>query len=172
MNRSSEPAEAAPKRQSLSQEWSRARGFSTLFAAREFGVKFYRYQARIPVKSLTGHEAFLLTRTFGDEGRYRFPKGVRPGMTLYGFQQARAAIQRLRSVVVVEGAADVIACHRAGLTNVVGSFTSGLTAVQRAILEIAADEAVLWWDGDDAGMDAGALAARLRIPAAWPRLCR
>lgn len=74
--------------------------------------------------------------------------------TLYGIRQAARSIQRERQAVIVEGYTDVIACHQAGLTNVVGTLGTALTAGHARVLRRLCESVVLLFDGDDAGQRA------------------
>ena len=71
--------------------------------------------------------------------------------TLYGLHQAARAIQSKRVVVVTEGYTDVIACHQAGITNVVATLGTALTPGHATVLRRLCDTVVLLFDGDDAG---------------------
>ncbi|MHC4975362.1 MAG: DNA primase [Planctomycetota bacterium] len=74
--------------------------------------------------------------------------------TLYGIHQASRAIQKQRSTIIVEGYTDVIACHQAGITNVVGTLGTSLTPKHASILRRLCDRVVLLFDGDEAGAKA------------------
>ena len=72
--------------------------------------------------------------------------------TLYGLDAAKAEARRQSEVVIVEGYFDTIACHQAGLTNVVASMGTALTEDQYRTLEgMNLDRAVVLFDGDSAG---------------------
>lgn len=81
--------------------------------------------------------------------------------TLFGLHLASRAIQTQRSVVVVEGYTDVIACHEAGLTNVVATLGTALTTGHAATLRRLCDTIVLLFDGDDAGRAAATRAVQV-----------
>lgn len=70
---------------------------------------------------------------------------------LYGIRQASRSIQRERVAVIVEGYTDVIACHQAGVTNVVATLGTALTLGHAKVLRRLCDAVVLLFDGDDAG---------------------
>jgi len=71
--------------------------------------------------------------------------------TLYAFDQARDPIRRSQTAVIVEGYMDCIACHQAGLTNVVATLGTALTEDHVKFLERFAKRIVLLYDGDTAG---------------------
>ncbi len=73
---------------------------------------------------------------------------------LYGIHAARPAIVEAKSVVVTEGYTDVIACHQAGITNVVATLGTSLTAEHARALSRLATRVVLLFDGDIAGRKA------------------
>ena len=73
------------------------------------------------------------------------------GQTLYGLHLARQAIRQHEQVIVVEGYTDVLACHRQGVTHVVGTLGTALTDRHVGQLRGAVKEAVLVFDSDEAG---------------------
>lgn len=74
--------------------------------------------------------------------------------TLYGLNLAKRAIEEANQVIITEGYTDVIACHQAGLTNVVGTMGTALTNEHALILSRWCDSIVLLFDGDSAGIQA------------------
>ncbi|MEZ6318351.1 MAG: DNA primase [Phycisphaerales bacterium] len=73
---------------------------------------------------------------------------------LYGLHQAARSIQKQGVAVVVEGYTDVIACHQAGVTNVVGTLGTALTPGHATLLKRLCPAVVLLFDGDEAGQRA------------------
>lgn len=74
--------------------------------------------------------------------------------TLYAFDQARDEIRTSKVAVVVEGYMDCIACHQAGVRNVVATLGTALTEDHVKFLKRFCDRVVLVYDGDQAGRDA------------------
>lgn len=81
-------------------------------------------------------------------------QAFRKSTTLYGINHAARAIKRERTAVIVEGYTDVIACHQAGVENVVGTLGTALTKGHATVLRRLCDTVVLLFDGDDAGIKA------------------
>ncbi|MCA9062239.1 MAG: DNA primase [Planctomycetaceae bacterium] len=73
---------------------------------------------------------------------------------LYAFDRARAPIGKFGTVIVVEGYMDVIACHQAGVENVVATLGTALTEEHVRFLRRFAKRVVLNYDGDTAGQNA------------------
>jgi DNA primase len=71
--------------------------------------------------------------------------------TLYALAQASREIQARRTAVVTEGYTDAIACHQAGIGNVVATLGTALTREHGAVLRRMCDRVVLLFDGDEAG---------------------
>ena len=72
--------------------------------------------------------------------------------TLYALDLAKAEARRQSEAVIVEGYFDAIACHQAGLTNVVASMGTALTEDQyRTLDDLHLERAVVAFDGDAAG---------------------
>ena len=73
------------------------------------------------------------------------------GQTLYGLHLSRQAMRQAGQAIIVEGYTDVLACHRQGVSNVVGTLGTALTDRHVAQLKTVVKEVVLVFDGDDAG---------------------
>ncbi len=76
------------------------------------------------------------------------------GSTLFGLRQAARPIQESRRAIVTEGYTDVIACHQAGVRNVVATLGTALTERHAALLRRLCDEVIVLFDGDEAGQRA------------------
>ncbi len=74
--------------------------------------------------------------------------------TLYALHLARQAIQKSATAIIVEGYTDVIACHQAGITNVVATLGTALGTEHARMLERLCDRVILIFDGDLAGQKA------------------
>lgn len=74
--------------------------------------------------------------------------------TLFGLFQASRSIQKERVAIITEGYTDTIACHQAGITNVVATLGTALTAKHAMILRRLCETVVLLFDGDEAGQKA------------------
>jgi DNA primase len=70
---------------------------------------------------------------------------------LYGLNHAKPAIIKSNQAVIVEGYMDVIACHQAGVHNVVATLGTSLTPQHASILRRFCQTIVLLFDSDDAG---------------------
>lgn len=73
------------------------------------------------------------------------------GKHLYGFVQARKAIHDSDAVIIVEGYMDVIACHQAGVENVVASLGTALTLDQVRLVKRHTKNVFILYDADPAG---------------------
>ena len=71
---------------------------------------------------------------------------------LYGLHLARTA--RTRTIILCEGYMDVIAMHQAGFSNAVASLGTAFTGLQANLLKRYADEILLLYDSDGAGVKA------------------
>lgn len=76
------------------------------------------------------------------------------GRNVYGLDLAKSAIRAADQVIIVEGYMDVIACHQAGLTNVVAPLGTALTEDQVKLLMRYTYNFITSFDGDDAGVRA------------------
>lgn len=73
---------------------------------------------------------------------------------LYGLFFAKKAIQQENYVIMVEGYADVISMHQAGVENVVASSGTSLTEEQIRLVGRFTNNITLMYDGDPAGVKA------------------
>jgi DNA primase len=134
-----------------------------LIVPRQEGRGYYdRFRDRliIPIHDLQGRVIGFGGRALGNEQ----PKYLNSpetelfdkGKTLFALDQARAAIAKLDRAVVVEGYFDVIALHAAGITNVVASLGTALSAVQvRQLLRYTESKQIVFnFDADAAGTKA------------------
>lgn len=78
----------------------------------------------------------------------------RKGQTLFALDQARDAIARTKTAVIVEGYFDTIALHQAGLTHTVATLGTALTPEHIQALRRFASKVVLLFDPDAAGVRA------------------
>ena len=140
----------------------------TLAEAEEAGLlvrkessRFYdRFRDRVlfPIFELTGRVVGFGGRILGEgEPKYLntsetliFDKG----RMLFGLFQNRDAIRKARQAVVVEGNFDLLALVSFGLENVVAPLGTALTQPQIRLLKGYADEVILLFDGDEAGIKA------------------
>ncbi|MFN0011248.1 MAG: DNA primase [Phycisphaerales bacterium] len=74
--------------------------------------------------------------------------------TLYALHHAGQAIRAEKTVIVCEGYMDAIACHQAGVKNVVATLGTALNASGARVLRRLAETIVLLFDGDEAGQRA------------------
>jgi DNA primase len=70
---------------------------------------------------------------------------------LYGLFFASKPIQQQGSAILVEGYTDVISLHQAGIENVISTSGTALTTEQVQLLKRFTNNAILLFDGDDAG---------------------
>lgn len=90
------------------------------------------------------------------------------GSLLYNGAEARKAAHDAGTVIVVEGYADVIQMAGAGFGHTVAPLGTALTERQLAILWRMADEPILCFDGDKAGLRAAFRAVDLVLPLLQP----
>ncbi|MBI2037676.1 MAG: DNA primase [Candidatus Magasanikbacteria bacterium] len=73
---------------------------------------------------------------------------------LYGLNKAKTEIKAKDLAVLVEGQMDVIACHQAGMKNVVASSGTALTLEQIKLLKRYSNNIAIAFDADTAGQNA------------------
>ncbi|KKQ28191.1 MAG: primase protein [Candidatus Magasanikbacteria bacterium GW2011_GWC2_37_14] len=73
---------------------------------------------------------------------------------IFGLNKAKQTIKAKNLIVMVEGQMDVIACHQAGMKNVVASSGTALTEEQVKLLKRYASVINMAFDADEAGQNA------------------
>jgi len=85
----------------------------------------------------------------------------RKSRVLYGMNRARERLSAQHQAVLVEGYLDVIACHRAGVTNALASLGTSLSEDHAKLLKRWCSEVVILYDSDDAGQKAAERAVKI-----------
>lgn len=118
----------------------------------------FRNRLTIEIRDARGEVLGFGARSLGEEmPKYlNSPESSRfsKGKLLYGLDQAREAIRRRDSVLLVEGYFDRIALARAGCENAVASMGTALTPPQADLLKRHATTVIVTYDGDAAGLAA------------------
>ena len=121
-----------------------------------------RYQGRVifPIHNLTGKVIGFGGRILTSEktkAKYvNSPESeiYNKSQTLYGIYFARNEISRLDNCILVEGYADVLSMHQAGIENVVASSGTSLTTEQIRMISRYTKNVTMLYDGDAAGIHA------------------
>ena len=121
-----------------------------------------RYQGRVifPIHNLTGKVIGFGGRILTSEktkAKYvNSPESeiYNKSQTLYGIFFARNEISRLDNCILVEGYADVLSMHQAGIENVVASSGTSLTTEQIRMISRYTKNVTMLYDGDAAGIHA------------------
>ncbi|HEU5041270.1 MAG TPA: DNA primase, partial [Gemmatimonadales bacterium] len=131
-----------------------------LAATRDDGSIVPRFRARLlfPIHDLRGRVAGFGGRLLGPgEPKYlNSPESAifHKGRQLYNLHQAKGAIRKEESVILVEGYFDVLRLVLAGVDHVVAPLGTALTSDQAALLRRYAASATLLYDSDQAGLRA------------------
>lgn len=136
-----------------------------------YGDKF-RGRVMFPIRDERGDLVGFGGRILGDG----HPKYINSSETplynksrvLYGINRAKDKMMKERHAVLVEGYLDVIACHRAGITEAVASCGTALAEDQVKLIKRFADKVTILYDGDAAGQKAASRALELFQAANLP----
>lgn len=125
---------------------------------------FYdRFRGRImfPISdvhgNVVGFTGRVLVETENSGGKYiNTPQTIvyDKSRVLFGLDKAKMEIRAKDLAVIVEGQMDVIACHQAGMKNVVASSGTALTAEQVKLLKRYSTNLAIAFDADKAGIAA------------------
>jgi DNA primase len=146
-----------------------------LIAGGDIPVPFDRFRDRVmfPITDIRGRVIAFGGRAMEKDAPAKYLNSpetplFHKGGTLYNIAAARQAAHDGAPIVVVEGYVDVIAMVTAGYAATVAPLGTALTEDQLALLWKMADEPVLCFDGDGAGMRAAFRAVELAMPRLKP----
>lgn len=135
---------------------------SGLSVKRDNGTLYDRYRGRVmfPIHSFTGRVIAFGGRTLKNDKNV--PKYVNSpeseiyhkSNVLYGLHFAKKAIREQDTCFLVEGYADVLSVHQAGIENVVASSGTSLTVEQIRLIGRLTQNITILYDGDAAGIKA------------------
>jgi DNA primase len=135
---------------------------SGLSVKRENGTLYDRYRGRVmfPIHGFTGRVIAFGGRTLKTDKNV--PKYVNSpeseiyhkSNVLYGLYFAKKAIRDEDNCYLVEGYADVLSVHQAGIENVVASSGTSLTVEQIRLIGRFTKNITILYDGDAAGIKA------------------
>jgi DNA primase catalytic core len=132
-----------------------------LLLRRGDGSHYDRFRNRImfPVMAGAGKVAGFGARAIAPEDQPKYLNSpetavYRKGSVLFGLPQARPSIRERKEALVAEGYLDVMRLHASGFPNAVSTSGTALTYDQARALARLEAEAVLVYDGDDAGVRA------------------
>ncbi len=158
---------AAPESWDDTVNWARNRGLDPALCEQagltvrnaESGRQYDRFRGRLmfPITDEQGRVIAFSGRILqGDEKAAKYVNSPETplftkGRVLFALDKAKRPIIEAGHAVICEGQLDTIACHAAGIRNVVAPQGTALTAEHARILKRYVDEVILCFDGDKAG---------------------
>jgi DNA primase len=146
-----------------------------LVAGDDIPVPYDRFRNRVmfPIADLGGRVVAFGGRALDKEAPAKYLNSpetplFHKGAMLYNGAAARQAAHQGAPVIAVEGYVDVIAMVTAGYAATVAPLGTALTGDQLALLWKMADEPILCFDGDAAGIRAAHRAIELALPYLKP----
>ena len=146
-----------------------------LVSGDDIPVSFDRFRDRImfPITDSRGRVIAFGGRALSADAQAKYLNSPETPLfsksrVLYNAQGARAASRKGGHVVAVEGYIDVIACVAAGFEATVAPLGTALTEDQLRLLWVMADEPILCFDGDEAGLKAAFRAIDVALPLLAP----
>ncbi len=158
---------AAPEAWDDTVNWAKSKGFDAglceqaglILKKAETGHCYDRFRGRLmfPICDEQGRVIAFSGRILqGDEKSAKYVNSPETplftkGRVLFALDKAKRAVLDAGHAVICEGQLDTIACHAAGIRNVVAPQGTALTADHARILKRYVEEVVLCFDGDKAG---------------------
>jgi DNA primase len=120
---------------------------------------FYRDRLMFPIHNAVGKIVGFGGRLLSNKEEAKYLNSsespvYNKSYELYGLYQAKKAIARANEAIIVEGYIDVLASVQLGIHNVVAPLGTSLTPGQIKTLKRYANQILLMFDGDDAGIKA------------------
>ncbi len=118
----------------------------------------FRRRLMFPIRDEKGDLVAFGGRILGD-GQPKYINSsdtplYKKGKVLYAMNIAKESMRSEREAILVEGYLDVIACHRAGVTNALASLGTALTDDHAKLLRRWCDTVTILYDSDSAGRKA------------------
>lgn len=133
-----------------------------LCVRREDGTVLDKFHARVtfPIRSVSGRIIAFSCRTLSSDPG--IPKYINSPDTelydksrsLFGIFLAKSEMSRQDKCYLVEGNLDVVSMHQMGITNLVASCGTSLTAEQVRLIKRFTSNVTIMYDGDKAGIHA------------------
>src|SRR5579885_705574 len=146
-----------------------------LIAGDDIPVPFDRFRDRVmfPITDLRGRVIAFGGRALEKDAQAKYLNSpetplFHKGANLYNIATARQAAHDGAQLIAVEGYVDVIAMVSAGFAATVAPLGTALTEDQLGLLWKMADEPLLCFDGDNAGVRAAYRAVDLAMPRLLP----
>ena len=146
-----------------------------LISGDDIPVPFDRFRDRVmfPIIDLRGRVIAFGGRALEKDAQAKYLNSpetplFHKGATLYNIAAARQAAHDGSPIIAVEGYVDVIAMVTAGFPATVAPLGTALTEDQLTLLWKMADEPILCFDGDSAGLRAAYRAVDLAMPRLRP----
>lgn len=122
---------------------------------------FAKHNVVCPLRDLHGNISALLGRTLLSDSererlelkKYKYTRGYGSNLYLFGLDLAKDAIIEKDYVICVEGQLDCIACHEAGILNVVALGKASLSRYQFSRLHRYTNNIFLMLDNDEPGQE-------------------
>lgn len=161
---------AAPESWDDTVNWAKRHGFDLklceeaglVITKAETGRSYDRFRGRLmfPICDEQGRVIAFSGRILqGDEKAAKYVNSPETpiftkGKVLFALDKAKRPILDAGHAIICEGQLDTIACHAAGVRNVVAPQGTALTAAHGRILRRYVEEVILCFDGDKAGRNA------------------
>jgi DNA primase len=119
----------------------------------------FRNRLMVPIRDVSGNICAFGGRDLSGESPAKYinsPETVlyKKSRLLYGLHEARDALRKEKYAILVEGYFDLMRCADSGVSNVVATCGTALTAEQAALIRRYVSEVVVVFDGDAAGVRA------------------
>ncbi|MBX2805637.1 MAG: DNA primase [Hyphomicrobiales bacterium] len=146
-----------------------------LISGNDIPVSYDRFRNRLmfPITDMRGEIIAFGGRALAHEQQPKYLNSpetplFHKGSVLFNAAAARKAARESGQIIVAEGYMDVIAFHRAGFENAVAPLGTALTEAQLKMLWRLAEEPLLCFDGDSAGVKAAHRSIETALPLLAP----
>ena len=125
----------------------------------ENGTDMFTNRIMFPLDDLEGNVIAFSGRIYNTKegSKYVNTKETaifKKGNILYNYHNAKDTLKKNAKVIVMEGFMDVIRANTVGITNCIATMGTALTKQNAMLLKKMANEIILCFDGDEAGLEA------------------
>ncbi|VAW31892.1 DNA primase [hydrothermal vent metagenome] len=134
------------------------------------GTFYDRFRNRLmfPIRDTAGRTVAFTGRALSEDESAKYLNSPETDLfkkseIIFGMNKAKDAIRTRGFALLVEGQMDVIHCHQAGFTNAIALSGTALSSRHVELIKRYADNLMLVFDGDNAGLSATKRSAELAL---------
>ncbi|MEG1313057.1 MAG: DNA primase [Bacilli bacterium] len=123
------------------------------------GYDTFNSRITFPLKDISNHIVGFSGRIYDDSSQNKYLNTketiiFKKGLMLYNYSNSKEYIRTTKNVIVMEGFMDVIRAFSVDIKNTIALMGTAMTKEQASLIKRLANNVILCFDGDNAGMHA------------------